>query len=287
MPNWQHQYSVGQSTPDPDQKRVIIRVERCFTPPIKRAQIRENALLAKAIFFRNKTNTEGTCFQVLPDTARELDALIANVERARFKENGEPGVIVQGSNTPARVDDIADGLPPSFGVDPLDAAGYPIESAPPPTDTDLGPEFDPNANDDTREKQLREIAVRPGQTLFKWKLLDAYARKCAVTGCDVEQVLEAAHIRPYRNEECHHISNGLLLRSDIHVLFDKGLISIDENWEIRVATDLMKSEYALFDHLKLRRPAKPDCHPSKEALAIHRAALGQNRTASFGGKAEE
>jgi len=295
MPIWQHEYSIGQSTPDPLQKRVIIRVERCFRPPIKRAQIQENALLAKAIFFKNKTNTEGPCFKVPPAAARELDALIADVERARFRENVElvkesieetPELSVLASNLPARVDDAADGFQLGFGEDPRDAVGHPIdsgqgsssiESAQPLTETNLEFEFDPNANEDTREKQTREIAVRPGQTLFKWNLLDAYSKRCAVSGCDVEAVLEAAHIRPYRNEECHHISNGLLLRSDIHVLFDKGLITIDENREIRVATDLMKSEYAPFDHLQLRLPVKPDCHPSKAALAIHRATPIQNR----------
>ena len=137
MPNWQHQYSVGQSTPDPRQKRVIIRVERCFTSPIKRAQIQENAPLAKANFFKNKPNTQGTCFQVLPDTARELDALIADVERVRFKENGEPvkesieitpRLSVPRSNNPARVVDVADGLQPGFGKDPRDAVGHPIDS---------------------------------------------------------------------------------------------------------------------------------------------------------------
>lgn len=138
--------------------------------------------------------------------------------------------------------------------------------------------FNPNSNEDTREKQLREIALRPGQSQFKARLLEAYSGKCAITGCDVVHVLEAAHIQPYVNESCHHISNGLLLRADIHALFDKHLIAIDENWDVRVGGDLMKTEYGLgLAGLTLRLPANPSTQPSKEALAVHRGLLLRHR----------
>ncbi|MEW5199321.1 HNH endonuclease [Enterobacter hormaechei] len=52
---------------------------------------------------------------------------------------------------------------------------------------------------------------------------------CAVTGCELVDILEAAHIDAYRNDSHNHISNGLLLRSDIHTLLDLNLCAIDPN----------------------------------------------------------
>ena len=54
-----------------------------------------------------------------------------------------------------------------------------------------------------------------------------YEGKCAVTGCDVPDVLQAAHIFPYMGPETNHPSNGLL-RADIHTLFDLGLIELSQ-----------------------------------------------------------
>jgi len=71
---------------------------------------------------------------------------------------------------------------------------------------------------DERTKCLRSITLRRGQMDFRKKLLTAYQERCAVTSCDCVTVLEAAHIKPYGGEETNHVQNGLLLRSDIHVL---------------------------------------------------------------------
>ena len=67
------------------------------------------------------------------------------------------------------------------------------------------------------------------------------------------------------------------MRADIHVLFDKHLIAIDENSEIEVGGDLMKTVYGQgLTGTRLQLPVQPGC-PSKEALAIHRASLLRNR----------
>ncbi len=50
--------------------------------------------------------------------------------------------------------------------------------------------------------------------------MDAYGGRCAVTNCDIEDVLEAAHISPYNGPSTDQVYNGLLLRTDIHTLFD-------------------------------------------------------------------
>jgi putative restriction endonuclease len=72
--------------------------------------------------------------------------------------------------------------------------------------------------------------VRPrlGQGTFRVAVIDAYDRKCAVTSEKTLPVLEAAHIRPYSEGGAHEISNGMLLRSDFHTLFDRGYVSTPE-----------------------------------------------------------
>jgi hypothetical protein len=74
------------------------------------------------------------------------------------------------------------------------------------------------------ERQIRE---RRGQQRFRDALRQRYGSQCLVTGCKVLAVLEAAHITPYRGENDNHPENGLLLRADIHTLFDLDLLGIE------------------------------------------------------------
>jgi len=78
------------------------------------------------------------------------------------------------------------------------------------------PTFDPEAVESDRRRRLAAITERRGQPAFRRKILLAYEGRCAFTGCDVEEVLEAAHIYPYQGDATDVISNGLLLRSDVH-----------------------------------------------------------------------
>jgi hypothetical protein len=84
----------------------------------------------------------------------------------------------------------------------------------------------PGEGDERRlvERQIRE---RRGQQAFRDALRKRYQDHCLVTGCEVLAVLEAAHIKPYRKSDDHHPANGLLLRSDIHTLFDVDLLGIE------------------------------------------------------------
>ncbi len=72
---------------------------------------------------------------------------------------------------------------------------------------------------------LREVKRRIGQSDFRQTLIRAYGSRCAVTDCDVLDVLEAAHIDAYAGVHSNHPGNGLLLRADIHALFDADLIA--------------------------------------------------------------
>jgi putative restriction endonuclease len=67
---------------------------------------------------------------------------------------------------------------------------------------------------------------RPGQGGFRLGLLDAYGGRCAITGENIVPVLEAAHIQPVEHSGSNEIANGLLLRSDMHKLYDDGLLGV-------------------------------------------------------------
>jgi len=81
---------------------------------------------------------------------------------------------------------------------------------------------------------------RLGQKSFKAVVLQAYGRRCAITGNKIRPVLEAAHIIPVSRGGMHSIGNGLLLRSDIHTLFDRGYLSIDPDYRLLVSPRLRR-----------------------------------------------
>jgi putative restriction endonuclease len=82
-----------------------------------------------------------------------------------------------------------------------------------------------------------EVITRPrlGQGGFRVVVTDAYRRRCAITGESTLPVLEAAHILPYAENGPHEASNGLLLRSDFHKLFDLGLVTVTPTYRIEVS----------------------------------------------------
>ncbi len=121
-------------------------------------------------------------------------------------------------------------------------------------------------DDDDRDRIInRYNAWRHGQTEFKKDLLEAYGKCCAVTGCSSEEALEAAHIEPYSKTKNNDPTNGLLLRADIHTLFDRHLIGIDpDTMTVYVAPSLLK-DYGQFDGKRLQLEDKK-LSPNKEAL---------------------
>lgn len=97
------------------------------------------------------------------------------------------------------------------------------------------------------EITYRAIKTRRGQPEFRKALLLVYAQQCPITGCKVESVLEAAHIIPHTEETNYTISNGILLRADIHTLYDLNLIGIDGCGMVVVSKSLQESEYWKFN----------------------------------------
>jgi predicted restriction endonuclease len=130
--------------------------------------------------------------------------------------------------------------------------------------------FDPSDIEDARQRIFGAIVRRQGQPRFRQELLKAYRGQCAMTGCAVEQVLEAAHIHPYRGGETNVVCNGLLLRADIHTLFDLGLVRVDhDTLEVVISSLLQGTEYADLASRRLALPVEPSDHPSREALRWH------------------
>lgn len=133
---------------------------------------------------------------------------------------------------------------------------------------DLQP--DPTSGLDARVAVERTIKARRGRAAFRDALIEAYDGRCAMTGCAIRDVLEAAHIHPYRGEHTNHVNNGLLLRADVHTLFDLHLISIvPATMTVVIARSLRTSEYAFLDGVMLR-PRRNGTHPiSLTALEDH------------------
>lgn len=129
-------------------------------------------------------------------------------------------------------------------------------------------EFDPQSLTDGRTKVLREMVRRQGQPKFRQLLINAYAGQCAVTGCRVESVLEAAHISPYLGKASNGVNNGLLLRADIHTLFDMGKLRISPEGVIQLHEDLQRSEYSVFEGKKIIQPSEPAHRPSPKSFQM-------------------
>jgi|SRR6185437_13803564 len=115
---------------------------------------------------------------------------------------------------------------------------------------------------------------RLGQGTFRISVLDAYERSCAVTGEHSLPALDAAHIRSYEKDGPHEVRNGLLLRADLHRLFDKGYITVTPDLHLDVSPRLRADyhngrTYYPMHGQALRAPSSMQDRPSPEFLAWH------------------
>jgi len=116
---------------------------------------------------------------------------------------------------------------------------------------------------------------RLGQGAFRVLVTDAYLRRCAVTGEKTLPVLEAAHIKPYSLEGPHSVKNGILLRSDLHKLFDLGYVTITPDLMLEVSPRLKgewqngREYYSYHGKVLQCRPEEAGNLPSKEYLQWH------------------
>lgn len=127
-------------------------------------------------------------------------------------------------------------------------------------------DFSPEDAKEAKEKVSKSVALRRGQSKFRNELLKAYENSCAVTGTLFPPILEAAHIVPYMGGKTNHITNGILLRADIHTLFDLGLLGINEHYEIIIDSSMKDTEYETYNGKKIRLPKNESEKPSVAAL---------------------
>jgi putative restriction endonuclease len=130
--------------------------------------------------------------------------------------------------------------------------------------------------DGRRYGEPRLIKPRLGQGAFRLAVTDAYKRQCAVTGGRVLPALDAAHIQSFESGGEHSVSNGILLRKDIHCVFDAGYITFDEDLRMvvsdRVRTDFNNgNEYRRLHGQKLFVPAPAWAQPDHAKLEWHRS----------------
>lgn len=144
-----------------------------------------------------------------------------------------------------------------------------------PDPIDIGK--NPFQDDTTFPASYRQILtkIRVGQGAFRVLITDAYSRKCSISGEKTLPVLEAAHIKPYSKSGPHFISNGLLLRSDIHKLFDSGYITVTPEYKIEVSRRIKEEfengkEYYYFhgSHLSYL-PSLSANQPDKQFIDWH------------------
>ena len=121
----------------------------------------------------------------------------------------------------------------------------------------------------------RPVAPRLGQGTFRALVTEAYARRCAVTGERTLPVLEAAHIRPYGAGGEHALGNGLLLRSDLHRLYDGGYVTVDPDEHRLLVSRRIREEfengrhYYALEGQKISAPEKGFAPPDTGNLRYH------------------
>ncbi|MDH2432505.1 HNH endonuclease signature motif containing protein [Pokkaliibacter sp. MBI-7] len=120
------------------------------------------------------------------------------------------------------------------------------------------------------EKISRDIMSRRGQALFRHRLLERYSYSCAISDCKTIYALEAAHITPHSEEQSYHEGNGLLLRADIHTLFDMHLISINPATGKVVVSNACCQQYNKYKD----KPISP--MPDKEYIEKHFKIFEEN-----------
>jgi len=134
----------------------------------------------------------------------------------------------------------------------------------------------PLVSSDRLERYGSPILVRPrlGQGAFRLLVTDAYKRRCAVTGERTLPALEAAHIKPFSEGGSHDPQNGLLLRRDIHALFDAGYVTVTPDLKFCVSHRIRQEfengrHYYALDNHPVAPPGPSAWNPDPAALKWH------------------
>ena len=119
-----------------------------------------------------------------------------------------------------------------------------------------------------KKKRTQSVTDRDGQGEFHAKISRTYHHKCCISGEEAPELLQAAHIQDYINKESNHVQNGLLLRIDLHKLFDNGLLYIDDHYVVHISPLVKSEDYRKYDGKILTLPKQKSDWPSLNALQI-------------------
>jgi putative restriction endonuclease len=117
--------------------------------------------------------------------------------------------------------------------------------------------------------------ARLGQGAFRILTLENYDRRCSITGETTLPVLQTAHIVPVADGGQHALDNGLLLRADLHILFDQGLVGITPDYRVQISRQIKDNYlngrvyYAHHGHLLRSLPSDEALRPAPEYLERH------------------
>lgn len=141
--------------------------------------------------------------------------------------------------------------------------------------TETNPKIEEVAEDQHRYGSEYVIRPRLGQGAFRVLVTDAYKRRCAITGERTLPVLESSHIKPFSLSGPHSVNNGLLLRSDLHKLFDLGYLTVTTDYHVEVSRRIKEEYengrhyYAFHGKELLSLPANLTDRPSSEYIEWH------------------
>lgn len=216
------------------------------------------------------------------------DSLVAAVERYRGRSVESPhldqiGCISLGAPFFLEPEDWLP-VPPDWPMNAVGGKTYDVDDPAGRRLMDAVLERMPSAGEPMRDERgvyrvdggrVPTVAMRrTGQQAFKVLVLEAYDRRCAVTGGKVLPVLEAAHIRPFAQGGEHDIANGLLLRSDVHALFDLGYLTITPELTVRASHRLKDdfdngNDYRRLDGHVIHTPRSRRQRPDRRLLEWH------------------
>lgn len=161
-------------------------------------------------------------WEARPDSFASLEAAAETLASLRWLSSGSVDkTSFQHFLNHALIQDLEDQLPRE-----LDGSPVPVSAE---REIEL-------LTEDRRVVRAQLSVVRTGQRDFRALVWERYGGSCCVTGCSIERLVEAAHIIPYRGTQTDGQDNGLLLRVDIHRLFDEYLVSIDPERRIFVVS---------------------------------------------------
>ena len=138
------------------------------------------------------------------------------------------------------------------------------------------PSISAGFDDSTQARYGEPVLVRPrlGQGAFRVLVTDNYRRRCAISGERTLPALDAAHIRPFSDGGQHEASNGILMRRDIHSLFDLGYVTVSPDMKFEVSKKIREEyengrHYYALHGTSIMLPDDFRRHPEQAALTWH------------------